>query len=168
TDAAWSAGVGGRRWVRVRGTIDAREPGPMPLAVEVAALDESAPTGRAAALRVLAAAPSAEADVLAAARPTGLTVVVTARRSQWATRDMFARLDLSMTGFDIVTVKMGYLEPDQYVAAADWLLSPTAGGVAQDLLRLGHSRIDRPMIPFDAEIPAPTRADVVTRPASSD
>src|SRR5699024_3961184 len=110
----------------------------------------------------------ASPEELASARPTGLTVVVTARRSLWATRGMFVRLGLSMTGFDIVTVKMGYLEPDQYEAAADWLLALTPGGVDQDLLRLGHSRIDRPMIPFDAEIPAPTRADVVSRPASSD
>ena len=162
TDAAWSAGVGGRLTVQVGGKIDAREPGPVPLAVEVAALDESGPTGRAAALRVLDAEPSAAADALATARPTGLTVVVTGRRSQWASKGMFARLGLSMTGFDIVTVKMGYLEPDQYEAAADWLLALTPGGVDQDLLRLGHSRIDRPMIPFDAEIPAPTRADVVS------
>src|SRR5699024_9122672 len=101
TDAAWSAGVGGRLTVQVGGKIDAREPGPVPLAVEVAALDESGPTGRAAALRVLDAEPSAAADALATARPTGLTVVVTGRRSQWASKGMFARLGLSMTGFDI-------------------------------------------------------------------
>jgi microcystin degradation protein MlrC len=167
TDAAWEAGVGGRLSVQVGGRIDAREPGPVPLAVEVAALDESGPTGRAAALRVLDApadggdGPAPSAD-LAEASPTGLTVVVTARRSQWATHAMFARLGLSMTGFDVVTVKMGYLEPDQYESAADWLLALTPGGVDQDLQRLGHSRIDRPMIPFDPEIPAPTAADVRT------
>lgn len=165
TDAAWEAGVGGRLAVQVGGRIDAREPGPVPLAVEVAALDESGPTGRAAALRVLdvetASADAAGApDALDGAKRTGLTVVVTGRRSQWATHGMFARLGLSMTGFDVVTVKMGYLEPDQYESAADWLLALTPGGVDQDLLRLGHSRIDRPMIPFDAEIPAPTTADV--------
>ena len=99
---------------------------------------------------------------LASARPTGLTVVVTGRRSQWARHEMFERLGLSMTGFDVVTVKMGYLEPDQYEAAADWLLALTPGGVDQDLLRLGHSCIDRPMIPFDAEIPAPGAGDVFT------
>src|SRR5690606_39529636 len=97
---------------------------------------------------------------LEGAARTGLTVVVTGRRSQWATHGMFARLGLSMTGFDVVTVKMGYLEPDQYASAADWLLALTPGGVDQDLQRLGHSRIDRPMIPFDAEIPEPTAADV--------
>ena len=159
TDAAWEAGAGGRLEVEVGARIDTRKPGPVPLAVEVAALDESGPTGRAAALRVLAADASAD---LASARPTGLTVVVTGRRSQWARHEMFERLGLSMTGFDVVTVKMGYLEPDQYEAAADWLLALTPGGVDQDLLRLGHSCIDRPMIPFDAEIPAPGAGDVFT------
>ncbi|MEE1618646.1 M81 family metallopeptidase [Brachybacterium sp. J153] len=160
-DAAWEAGVGGRVEVLVGGRIDAREPGPVPLRVEVAALDESGPTGRAAALRVLEDETGAGApDALEDAARTGLTVVVTGRRSQWATHDMFARLGLSMTGFDVVTVKMGYLEPDQYESAADWLLALTPGGVDQDLLRLGHERIARPMIPFDAEIPAPTPADV--------
>ncbi|MDN5686442.1 MAG: M81 family metallopeptidase [Brachybacterium sp.] len=148
-DAAWELGVGGRGEFAVGGRIDARDPGPVPLRAEVAALDEAGSTGRAAALRVL------DGD-----RPTGLTVVVTGRRSQWARQEMFSRLGLSMTGFDIVTVKMGYLEPDQYEAAADWLLALTPGGVDQDLVRLGHSRIRRPMIPFDAEIPAPGAADV--------
>ena len=161
TDAAWEAGVGGRLSVQVGGRIDAREPGPVPLAVEVAALDTSGPTGRAAALRVLDVEAGSSAALDGAAR-TGLTVVVTGRRSQWARHEMFARLGLTMTGFDVVTVKMGYLEPDQYEAAADWLLALTPGGVDQDLLRLGHARIDRPMIPFDPEIPEPTAADVRT------
>ncbi|MGP5710078.1 M81 family metallopeptidase [Brachybacterium alimentarium] len=161
-DAAWEAGVGGRIQVQVGARIDTREPGPVPLAVEVAALDESGSTGRAAALRVLDVGVRGEGTTtdLATARPTGLTVVVTARRSQWARQEMFERLGLSMTGFDVVTVKMGYLEPDQYEAAADWLLALTPGGVDQNLVRLSHSRIERPMIPFDEEIPAPSAAVV--------
>lgn len=150
-DAATALGVGGRGDFLVGGRLDARAPGPVALHAEVVALDEAANTGRSAALRVL------DGD-----RPTGLTVVVTGRRSQWASRSMFERLGLSMTGFDVVTVKMGYLEPEQYEAAAGWLLALTPGGVDQDLLRLGHSRIDRPMMPFDAEIPAPSAADVIT------
>lgn len=172
--AAWEMGVGGRGDLLVGGRIDAREPGPVPLRAEVVALDDSPATGRAAALRVLVpAAPGASGssdDIegstsrarqgAGAEQLSGLTVVVTARRSQFATADMFAQLGLSMTGFDVVTVKMGYLEPDQYEAAADWLLALTPGGVDQDLVRLGHSRIDRPMIPFDAEIPAPSAAGI--------
>ena len=133
----------------LRRRIDAREPGPQRLAVEVEALDEDAATGRAAVLRVLDGS-----------RRTGLQVVVTARRAQFARRAMFARLGLSMTGPDVVVVKMGYLEPDQQEAAADWRLALTPGGVDQDLLRLGHARIARPMIPFDAEIPRPGAADL--------
>lgn len=150
TDAAHEAGPGGRFEAQVGGRIDAREPGPVPLALQVEALDEAPGTGRSAALRVLEDG-----------RPTGLTVVVTARRSQWATRGMYERLGLTMTGPDVVVVKMGYLEPDQYEAAADWRLALTPGGVDQDLLRLGHSRIARPMIPFDPEIPAPTAAGML-------
>lgn len=149
SEQAWQLGLGGRGAFTIGGVIDARDPGPVPLRAEVKALDEHPSTGKAAALRVL------EGD-----RPTGLTVVVTGRRSQWATTDMFERLGLSMTGFDVVVVKMGYLEPDQYAAAADWLLALTPGGVDQDLIRLGHTAIDRPMIPFDAEIPAPTAKDI--------
>jgi len=150
-DAATTLGVGGRGDFLIGGLIDDRTPGPVPLRAEVTALDEAPNTGCSAALRVL------DGDEL-----TGLTVVVTTRRSQWATRSMFERLGLSMTGFDVVTVKMGYLEPDQYEAAAGWLLALTPGGVDQDLQRLGHSRIDRPMIPFEDEIPAPSAAEVLT------
>lgn len=174
-EAAWELGVGGCGDFRVGGRIDARDPGPVPLRAEVVALDDSPATGRAAALRVLVpAAADGDAAPSGATGPgsgsgakteaeqlSGLTVVVTARRSQFATADMFARLGLSMTGFDVVTVKMGYLEPDQYEAAADWLLALTPGGVDQDLVRLGHHRIDRPMIPFDAEIPAPSAGAIL-------
>lgn len=167
TDDAWELGMGGRGDFRVGGRIDATEPGPVPLRAEVVALDDSPATGRAAALRVLAPAPASSGAAGIESGPSagaeqlsGLTVVVTARRSQFATADMFERLGLSMTGFDVVTVKMGYLEPDQYEAAADWLLALTPGGVDQDLLRLGHAHIDRPMIPFDHEIPAPQALDL--------
>ena len=33
--------------------------------------------------------------------------------------------------------------------AADWMMALTPGGVDQDLVRLGHHRIRRPMWPFD-------------------
>lgn len=146
---AHETGAGGIVDVRVGGTIDTRAPGPVPLTVRVEATDDSPATGPAARLRVL------DAD-----RSTGLEVIVTARRSQFATSGMFERLGSSMTGPDIVVVKMGYLEPDQYAAAADWMMALTPGGVDQDLVRLGHQHIERPMIPFDPEIPAPAVADI--------
>ncbi len=53
--------------------------------------------------------------------------------------------------YDLVVVKIGYLEPELYDMAADWLLALTPGGVDQDLLRLGHHRVLRPLYPFDDE-----------------
>ncbi|PWH07118.1 microcystin degradation protein MlrC [Brachybacterium endophyticum] len=152
-DHARGLGVGGSGAVHVGGRIDERTPGPVPLQIEVEALDDSPATGHAAVLRVL--------DGTRDARPSGLRLVVTSRRSQFSTAAMFARLGLSMTGPDVVVVKMGYLEPDQHAAAAAWMMALTPGGVDQDLVRLGHRRISRPMLPFDAEIPAPTSADVL-------
>lgn len=60
--------------------------------------------GERTANRTRSGGPGADPSAsFADASRTGLTVVVTARRSQWATREMFARLGLSMTGFDVVS-----------------------------------------------------------------
>ena len=48
-----------------------------------------------------------------------------------------------------MVVKIGYLEPELHAMAADWLLALTPGGVDQDLLRLGHHKVERPLYPFD-------------------
>jgi microcystin degradation protein MlrC len=52
-----------------------------------------------------------------------------------------------------VVVKIGYLEPELWDMArhGDWMLALTPGGVDQDLKRLGHQRIGRPMWPFDGD-----------------
>ncbi|KAI6085326.1 Microcystin LR degradation protein MlrC [Hypoxylon rubiginosum] len=61
----------------------------------------------------------------------------------------FTELNLAPRSADIVIVKIGYLEPELYDMAQDWMLGLTPGGVDQDLKRLGHKRIRRPMWPFD-------------------
>lgn len=149
-DRAWELGDGGTGSFTVGGRIDARDPGPVQLEAEVVAADDSPGTGRAVLLRVL------ERD-----RPTGLRVILTSRRAQYASEEMFARLGVTMRSFDVVTVKMGYLEPDQYAAAEGWMMALTPGGVDQNLVRLGHRKVRRPLIPFDAEIPRPTEKDIV-------
>ncbi|CAI7665775.1 unnamed protein product [Penicillium glandicola] len=58
-------------------------------------------------------------------------------------------LNLCPRAAEIVIVKIGYLEPELFDMAADWMLSLTPGGVDQNLQRLGHHRILRPMWPFD-------------------
>ncbi|ORY26978.1 hypothetical protein BCR39DRAFT_539663 [Naematelia encephala] len=61
----------------------------------------------------------------------------------------FTDLDLQPREADIVVVKIGYLEPELYDMAKGWMLALTPGGVDQNLERLGHKLIKRPMWPFD-------------------
>lgn len=63
-------------------------------------------------------------------------------------------------------MKIGYLEPELYDMAADWMLALTPGGVDQDLERLGHHRIERPVFPFDRTFPEPPDLSARVIPAS--
>lgn len=66
----------------------------------------------------------------------------------------FTDLNLSPRSADIVIVKIGYLEPELYDMSKGWMLGLTPGGVDQDIERLGHHRIRRPMWPFDRTFPS--------------
>ncbi|KAF7189066.1 Microcystinase C [Pseudocercospora fuligena] len=77
-------------------------------------------------------------------------VILTEFRKPFHKENDFKNLDLDARhGADVVIVKIGYLEPDLYDMSADWMLALTPGGVDQDLKRLGHKNIARPMWPFD-------------------
>ncbi|KAE8553319.1 hypothetical protein EYB25_004701 [Talaromyces marneffei] len=75
--------------------------------------------------------------------------ILTKLRKPYHKEHDFTDLDLHPRSADIVIVKIGYLEPELFDMAADWMLGLTPGGVDQDLVRLGHHRIRRPMWPFD-------------------
>ncbi|KAN0117038.1 Microcystin LR degradation protein MlrC [Hyaloscypha variabilis] len=75
--------------------------------------------------------------------------ILTELRKPYHHEQDFTDLNLSPRSADIVIVKIGYLEPELYDMAKDWMLALTPGGVDQDLERLGHHRIRRPMWPFD-------------------
>ncbi|KAI1327540.1 MlrC C-terminus superfamily protein [Xylariaceae sp. FL0255] len=82
-------------------------------------------------------------------------VILTQLRKPYHLEQDFLELDLEPRSADIVIVKIGYLEPELYAMATGWMLGLTPGGVDQDLLRLGHKRILRPMWPFDREFERP-------------
>jgi microcystin degradation protein MlrC len=146
TAAAVRAGVGNRVAVSVGGHIDSAPCGPVPLDAVVAAVDVDDPVaGTAVVLGV-----------------GGLRVIVTERRKPYHLESDFLALGLSPRTADLVIVKIGYLEPELYDMAADWLLALTPGGVDQDLLRLGHRAIRRPMFPFDPDMAAPSFVPVST------
>lgn len=79
-------------------------------------------------------------------------VIITKLRKLHHHESDFTELNLEPRSADIVIVKIGYLEPELYEMTADWRLALTPGGVDQDLTRLGHRRVPRPMWPFDQSL----------------
>lgn len=128
----WEAGLNSTVTVSVGGKIDTRDPGPQEVTGKVVALTDDPRGGHTVALQT-----------------GGLTLIITTNRNQYTEHEQFARLNLDVRKADVVVVKIGYLEPDLYAAQRDWKMALTPGGVDQDLLRLGHQHIDRPMHPFD-------------------
>lgn len=79
----------------------------------------------------------------------GLRIVLTEHRKAYHAVTDFAAIGLPPQEADIIVTKIGYLEPTLYEVARGWTLALTPGPVDQDLQRLGHRRIRRPMFPFD-------------------
>jgi microcystin degradation protein MlrC len=75
--------------------------------------------------------------------------ILTQRPKPYHHEHDFTDLHLKPRSADIVIVKIGYLEPELYDMSKGWMLGLTPGGVDQDIERLGHHRIRRPMWPFD-------------------
>ncbi|WP_253206120.1 M81 family metallopeptidase [Curtobacterium aetherium] len=92
--------------------------------------------------------------------------ILTELRKPYHHEHDFTDLDLDPRSADLVVVKIGYLEPELYDMAADWMLALTPGGVDQDLERLGHHRIERPVFPFDRTFPEPPDLSARIVPAS--
>ncbi|MEU5061971.1 MULTISPECIES: M81 family metallopeptidase [unclassified Streptomyces] len=145
----FEAGVGTEVTLSVGGKVDAGHGGPYELTGTVTALQ------RATEQKDRAEGGAYDRGVdMAAVRVGGLTVVLVERRKPFHTLADFmgpadGGLGVDPRTYDLVVVKIGYLEPELHDMAADWLLALTPGGVDQDLLRLGHHRVERPLYPFD-------------------
>ncbi|MET7936668.1 M81 family metallopeptidase [Streptomyces sp. NPDC005322] len=130
----FAAGPGSTVDLRVGGHFSGPDHGgPYDLTGEVVALRRDDPVG----------------GDLAAVRRGGVTVVLVSRRKPFHTLADFGELDPRT--YDLVVVKIGHPEPELHEIAADWRLALTPGGVDQDLPRLGHHRVERPLYPFDDE-----------------
>lgn len=82
-------------------------------------------------------------------------VIVTKKRKPYHNEKDFTDLGLKPREADVVVVKIGYLVPELYDMRGDWIMAQTPGGVDQDLERLGHKRIIRPMYPLDKDMADP-------------
>ena len=85
----------------------------------------------------------------------GVRAILTTRRKPYH----FVR-DLQAVGLDparhvLTVVKIGYLVPDLFTAAKGWILALTPGGVDQDIVRLGHRNLERPIYPLDPHMTTP-------------
>lgn len=138
-DTAVAAGVGAQVTVTVGAAVDDRAEGPVTL------------TGQVRAIRT----GDLHAGTEVVLRTGSIDVIVTARRKPYHLEDDFTELGLDPRSADVVVVKIGYLEPELYALAADWILALTPGGVDQDLQRLGHRHIQRLMFPYDPDMAEP-------------
>ena len=129
--AAAEAGVGSDVRLLLGARVDDRASPPVEVSGEVVAVVESPDN-----LEVVVRTPAVD-------------VILTRRRRPYHLEADFVRLGLDPRTADILVVKIGYLEPELFDLAADWMLALTPGGVDQDLARLGHRRIRRPMFPLD-------------------
>ena len=98
----------------------------------------------------------------------GVRAIVTTRRKPYHfVRDLHL-LGLDPARHDLTVVKIGYLVPDLFAAAKGWILALTPGGVDQDIVRLGHRHLERPIYPLDPHMKAPNLApEVLSRSVSS-
>jgi microcystin degradation protein MlrC len=131
-------GVGGRLDVEAGARVDARHAGPVRLVGVVSSITERSTERESTNTEVVVATEHVD-------------VILTRVRRPFHTEADFTGLGLDPRAADIVVVKIGYLEPELFEMSADWQMALTPGGVDQDLLRLGHVRIARPMFPYDRE-----------------
>lgn len=135
-ETAVRAGVGATVTVTAGAEVDNLHAGPLTM------------TGRVHAVKH----GDKDAEIEVVLQVGSVFAILTRLRKPYHKERDFTDLDLRpREEADIVMVKIGYLEPELYDMAKDWMLGLTPGGVDQDLERLGHKRIRRPMWPFDKE-----------------
>ncbi|WP_372946921.1 M81 family metallopeptidase [Mariniphaga sp.] len=138
-EKAVAAGVGNKAEGFAGAIVDDRYSPPIQLSGKVLAIDTEDPT----------------AEIAVVVQVGSVKVIVTKKRKPYHYEKDFTRLGLNPRETDIVVVKIGYLVPELYDMRADWIMAQTPGGVDQDLDRLGHKRVVRPIFPLDKNMPDP-------------
>ena len=149
-DAAVRAGVGATVTVTAGAEVDDRHAGPLTMTGVVHSVRHG----------------DRDAETEAVLRVGSVHVILTRLRKPYHLERDFTELELDPRAADVVIVKIGYLEPELFAMAAGWKMALTPGGVDQDLVRLGHRRIQRPMFPFDPAMPDPDLTARIVAPAN--
>lgn len=130
-------GVGGTLTVQLGGKIDTRHGTP----VQVTALVEHVSSPR----------PGSRDVGLATLRVGGVHIIVSERRTVFATPDDFRRAGLNPLDHKLVVVKLGYLLPALRAIAPREILTLSPGYVDMDLTRLPFEHVRRPIYPLDQD-----------------
>ncbi|MFF1449036.1 M81 family metallopeptidase [Streptomyces sp. NPDC058274] len=138
-EAAEKAGIGATVTVTAGAEVDDRHAGPLTMTGVVHAVRHG----------------DRDAETEVVLRVGSVYVILTRLRKPYHHEHDFTDLALDPRGADLVIVKIGYLEPELFDMSAGWKMALTPGGVDQNVLRLGHRRIRRPMFPFDPEMAEP-------------
>ena len=138
-DRALELGVGATIEGKIGAAVDYRYAGPLEISGTILAIKEG----------------DRDAEVEVVVQTGSVRVIVTRKRKPYHYEKDFADLGLNPREADILVVKIGYLVPELYDMRADWIMALTPGGVDQDLERLGHKRIKRPMFPYDKDMANP-------------
>ncbi|CAM5660827.1 MULTISPECIES: M81 family metallopeptidase [Streptomyces] len=138
-ETAVAAGIGATVTVTAGAEVDDRHAGPVTLTGVVHAIRHG----------------DRDAETEVVIRVGSVYAILTRLRKPYHHEHDFTDLDLDPRSADIVIVKIGYLEPELFDMSVGWKMALTPGGVDQDLVRLGHRRIRRPMFPFDRDMAAP-------------
>lgn len=138
-EEALKVGVGGEVSAPVGAEIDDRYAPPLPLTGQVTAIKHG----------------DVHAETEVVVKVDNAHIIVTKKRKPYHRKSDFTKLGLTPSETDIIVVKIGYLVPELYNMRGDWIMALTPGGVDQDLERLGHKRIIRPMFPYDKDMERP-------------
>ncbi|MEU6253610.1 M81 family metallopeptidase [Streptomyces sp. NPDC047043] len=149
-EIAEKAGVGATVTVTAGAEVDDRDAGPLTMTGVVHAIRHG----------------DVDAELEVVLRVGSVHVILTRLRKPYHLERDFTDLELDPRTADVVVVKIGYLEPELFALRADWKMALTPGGVDQDLARLGHHRIRRPMFPFDQDMPEPDLTARVVPPSN--
>lgn len=92
---------------------------------------------------------------MAVIKTGGVTLIVPSRRIQFPMPESFDFLGLDLPSFDIIVIKIGYLDYEWEDLAPTRLLALTPGAVNQDIVNLPYQRVQRPFFPLDPDMPEP-------------
>ncbi len=136
---AMAAGVGSEITVTLGGVNDPVNGYPISVAGSVVRIVENDVTG----------------GDIAVIKSGGLHIIVPSRRIQFPLPASFEKFGFDLEDFDVIVIKIGYLDHEWEELAPTRLLALTPGAVNQDITNLDFKRIQRPMYPFDADMDDP-------------